>query len=113
MEEADGYIFRLITEEEVVTPFENYRSDLSFIRAHMGDDIRHSCDRLLASVLKEPSAEARLGLIKMTERMLSENRSLLFLLHHKQVTTLHPAVRGLRYNPLGGIDFKDIWFQKT
>lgn len=106
--QADGYLFSLVIEDE--GPFQNYRSDLSYIRAHMAPDSLQTCDRMLATLLAEPDPQARVGLLQLLERMQNENRSLLFLVHTKQIASLHPSVKGFRLNPLGWVDFKDIWF---
>lgn len=108
MQQADGYLYNLIIDEEGT--FENYRSDLSYIRGHMDDDSRSLCDRIISSLLGEPNEQARAGLLQLLERIQAENRSLLFLTHSKQITSLHPSVQGFRFNSLGWVDFKDIWF---
>ncbi|MEF3302771.1 ABC transporter substrate-binding protein [Paenibacillus sp. GYB003] len=109
--EADGMLFQNVLDEDEVTQIESWRSDKSIIRIHLAEHMKAKCDRAIAAVLGEPSKAKRRAMLRELERLHGEERSLLFLLHKKMSTSVHPSVKGAQFNTLGWIDFKHLWFQ--
>ncbi|PYI52841.1 ABC transporter substrate-binding protein [Paenibacillus flagellatus] len=108
---ADGMLNQLVLDEDEVSRIENFRAEKSFIRLYMADSMKAKCDRTIAAVFGEPSEAKRKAMLDDLERFQNEERTLLFLLHKKLSTSLHPSVKGVQFNTLGWIDFRHIWFQ--
>ncbi|SFE63121.1 DNA-binding transcriptional regulator SgrR of sgrS sRNA, contains a MarR-type HTH domain and a solute-binding domain [Paenibacillus catalpae] len=58
------------------------------------------------------STEERRALLKEIEETLRQEALIIFLQHRRLSTYLHPSVRGVSLNPLGWIDFKDVWLEE-
>lgn len=57
-----------------------------------------------------PAEAGRARHLAALEAMLRESASVLFLVHKKNNTQYHHAVRGVRINSYGWVDFRRIWF---
>ncbi|MFB9326156.1 ABC transporter substrate-binding protein [Paenibacillus aurantiacus] len=69
---------------------------------HVRDGVRAVC--------AEPDPHARARHLGKLESLLQDNASVLFLVHKKNNTQYHQAVRGVQINSYGWVDFRQIWF---
>lgn len=110
IDNADCILYEAVLNDDEVDRIGMFQQAGDFIYSHMGDHLAGIRDRLVAGVVSEPNPEERARKLAEMEGLLREHRYILFLLHKKTNITYHPSVRGLRFNQLGWVDFKPIWF---
>ncbi|MFC4104133.1 hypothetical protein [Paenibacillus xanthanilyticus] len=65
---------------------------------------------IVRSACAEPEERLRARHLASLEALLKDSASVLFLVHKKNNTQYHQAVRGVRINSYGWVDFRQIWF---
>lgn len=105
--QADLLLFSLLLDSDLeLRLIDLYNSMLH----HLRPDVKHQVADRIKEVLSEPSKPQRTALLSEIEDVLQEN-SLLTVLYRKQVKTLyHSSVKGISFDSLGWVQFKNIWF---
>ncbi|MBB6672166.1 ABC transporter substrate-binding protein [Cohnella nanjingensis] len=102
MAEADLAIGGVVADDdEDRCLLEMYKMDGMPVRAYATDAQREAFDAEIESIVAEPDEETRRRRIRGLERLLTDARSVLFLLHTTQETVFNPDVRGIALNTLG------------
>ncbi|MEC0137464.1 ABC transporter substrate-binding protein [Paenibacillus macerans] len=107
--EADCVLSCLVFAEDEVCELECYLMDNSFLRRTMPPELTRWVFGMVSELLASSSAERRQALLRQIEFRLQEEAQVMFLVHQKLHTYVHPSIRGLAINNLGWMDFKDIW----
>ncbi|MFB9328169.1 ABC transporter substrate-binding protein [Paenibacillus aurantiacus] len=92
---------------------ETYEQPNGFIPAYMEQGMKTWVSEQIDLALSEPNEDERSRVLAGIEQRLREEAHILFLLHKKLTTYIHPAVKGVRFNSLGWIDFNRIWLDPT
>ncbi|MEF2965975.1 ABC transporter substrate-binding protein [Paenibacillus sp. M1] len=107
--QADALLSCLVFSDDEVCELESYLQEDSMIHQHLEPGLRQWIFRLTDQIYATKSKEKRRALLKQIEYRLQDEAQVLFLVHQKLNTFIHPSVRGLVINNLGWMDFKDIW----
>ncbi len=108
-QEADALLFCLVFAEDEVCELESFLQKNSMIYQHLDRRLRQWIFEITNEIFATPSKERRSALLQQIEYRLQDEAQILFLVHQKLNTYVHPSVRGLVINNLGWMDFKDIW----
>ncbi|WP_223066295.1 ABC transporter substrate-binding protein [Paenibacillus caui] len=108
-QEADALLMCLVFVDDEICELEAFLQENSTIYQHLDQGLRTWVFRLVDEVLATPSKKKRRALLQQMEYRLTDEAQVLFLVHQKINTYVHPSVRGLVINNLGWMDFKDIW----
>jgi ABC-type uncharacterized transport system, periplasmic component len=109
--QADFCISGLVFPEDEVCEIEAYEHR-DCVMHHFFDAERKAwiINQIDRAVAAESMDERRMLLKEIEERLRQE--AVVIFLHHRRLSTyLHPSVRGVSLNPLGWIDFKDVWLE--
>ncbi|WP_410769059.1 ABC transporter substrate-binding protein [Fontibacillus sp. BL9] len=109
IQEADAMLTCLVFADDEVCELENYLQANSSIYQHLDPGLRKWIFQLTDQILATKPKEKRRALLRQIEYRLQDEAQVLFLIHQKLSTYVHPSVRGLVINNLGWMDFKDIW----
>ncbi|MNR21993.1 hypothetical protein D3C85_1389250 [compost metagenome] len=93
---------------------ENYLSDNSFLRMHLGKDLEAFVDDEMAKVLGSDEAESENEVIQRLEPLetkLRENYAIMFLTYKVIGSMYHPSLQNVTIQSHGWVDFKKLWFQ--
>ncbi|GAA0134352.1 SgrR family transcriptional regulator [Paenibacillus sp. YSY-4.3] len=107
--EADCFFTCLSFADDEVCLLETYLQRQSHVYQHMEHNLRKWIYKIINDILATPSMEERSALFQQIEFRLQDEAQLLFLVHRKVNSYVHPSIRGLGINRLGWMDFKDIW----
>ncbi|RCX16980.1 MarR-like DNA-binding transcriptional regulator SgrR of sgrS sRNA [Fontibacillus phaseoli] len=113
VQEADAMLTCLVFADDEVCELESYLQANSSIYQHLDPGLRKWIFQLTDQILATKSKEKRRALLRQIEYRLRDEAQVLFLIHQKLSTYVHPSVRGLVINNLGWMDFKDIWLTST
>lgn len=97
-------------DDEARCLIEMYKIGNLALRVYATDEQRRTFDETIASIEAEPDSQVRLQRIRSMQGLLSQNQSVLFLLHTTQQLVYSPHLQGISFNTLGWFDFKSIWF---
>lgn len=112
LKQADFCIYGLVFPEDEVCEIEAYEHRNNVMYNYFDDDRKAWVMNRIDAAVGAISMEQRRMILKEVETRLS-NEAVVTFLHHRRLSTyLHPSVRGVSLNPLGWIDFKDIWLEE-
>ncbi|WP_219640679.1 ABC transporter substrate-binding protein [Cohnella sp. CFH 77786] len=112
IQEADLILFEASLSEGTLRQLEYLLARISFIRGTLNDELQKAVDLHIGRMLLEPDPADRHRQLQLLEACLMEQYSAVYL-SYKEVSVLsHPTLQGVKFNPLGWVDFKDIWFRK-
>ncbi|RKP56857.1 ABC transporter substrate-binding protein [Cohnella endophytica] len=111
MESADCILYEVVIASDDVCEIENYVQSGNFLKECLQDDMRLWAEGKVESALVCERSEDRTAILKEIEDRLREECHVLFILHKKLSTYVHPTVKGVQLNYLGWMDFKDIWLE--
>jgi len=111
-EDADCTITSIVLAEDEVCEIESYENGSSVLRLYLDEERLLWIKNRIDDALKAESGEARRLTFREIEEYLRDEASVIFLHHRRLNAFLHPFVRGMSLNPLGWIDFKDVWLEK-
>lgn len=110
--EADFCISGLVFVEDEVCEIEAYEHRDCIMQNFFDADRKAwVIGRIDVAVAAQSKEEQRKWLKEIEERLRQE-ALVAFLYHVRLSTYLHPSVRGVNINPLGWIDFKDVWLEE-
>ncbi|GIO29651.1 MULTISPECIES: ABC transporter substrate-binding protein [Paenibacillus] len=110
--EADCTLSSIVLAEDEVCEIETYENGINGLRLYLDEERMNWIKSRIDDALEAESGEARRMTFREIEEYLRDEASVIFL-HHRQLDAfLHPFVRGMSLNPLGWVDFKDIWLEK-
>ncbi|WJH35594.1 ABC transporter substrate-binding protein [Paenibacillus sp. CC-CFT747] len=108
---ADAILYEVCMEVEEVTLLEIYLRDGEYVRMHLSPEVRARIGEMGERLVQLPEEEERADMFRKMEELLKEEGALLFLLHKELNTSYNRTLRGIQFNSLGWVDFKDLWFQ--
>ncbi|MFC5471840.1 hypothetical protein ACFPPD_24490 [Cohnella suwonensis] len=109
IDQADMILANAIVNDDVEMSFLRVMlDDRSLVRRHLFDSIRIRVSELITDMQREPSSARRKEIVHHAERLLFDECGLLFLYHLKQTSYYHPMLFGVRLNPYGWVDFRDL-----
>lgn len=111
-QEADALLMCLVFADDEVCELESFLQENSMIYQHLDPGLRQWIFGITNEIFATPSKGRRSALLQQIEYRLQDEAQLLFLVHQKLNTYVHPSIRGLVINNLGWMDFKDIWLTK-
>ncbi|MNK27865.1 HTH-type transcriptional regulator SgrR [compost metagenome] len=114
VERADFIIFEAVSAQGIISLMENYLSDNSFLRMHLGKDLEAFVDDEMAKVLGSDEAESENEVIQRLEPLetkLRENYAIMFLTYKVIGSMYHPSLQNVTIQSHGWVDFKKLWFQ--
>ncbi|MCM3628453.1 SgrR family transcriptional regulator [Paenibacillus glycanilyticus] len=109
---ADFCISGLVFPEDEVCEIEAYAHRDSVMNNFFDAERKAWVFSRIDHALAAETMEERRMLLKEIEERLRQEAVVCFLHHRRLSTYLHPSVRGVSLNPLGWIDFKDVWLEE-
>lgn len=111
LKSADCILYGLVFTEDEVCEIEGYHQTGGIMREYLHPEMLEWVEGQVNLVLASERREERLELLKEIEKRFYDEAHVLFLLHKKLNTYVHPNVKGVGLNSLGWMDFKDIWLE--
>lgn len=108
-EDVDAMLICPIFADDEVCELGIFLQENSIIHQHLESGVHQWLKSILSETLAAHAREIRRALLQQIEYRLSDEAQILFLIHRKMNTYVHPSIRGLVINNLGWMDFKDIW----
>jgi MarR-like DNA-binding transcriptional regulator SgrR of sgrS sRNA len=109
--EMDCILHGMVFSDDEVCVIENYEQIGNSLRDYLHPTILEWVGQEVEKVLACKHTDLRSQLMNGIEKKLREEAHLLFLLHKKINTHIHPAVNGVGITSLGWIEFKEIWLE--
>lgn len=113
LQEADGLLYCVVFAEDEVCMIELFEQTGNFLREHLDPKLLQWVEHTIDKALACREADQRWEKLMDIERKLRDETHVLFLLHKKYQMFYNPHIKGIGVNPLGWIDFKDIWLEKA
>jgi MarR-like DNA-binding transcriptional regulator SgrR of sgrS sRNA len=111
LKKLDCVLYGVIFTEDEVCEIENYHQHGNFLRECLHPQILEWAEEQISLALASEGADERRQVLSAIEKRLYKEGHVLFLLHKKVNTIIHPNVKGVGLNALGWMDFKDIWLE--
>lgn len=111
MEKADLILFEAVLSEGIIRMIEYYQSANSALRSHLDDRLCQFVDEKISELLAEPDVQGRERILREIEHKLKAETAIVFLAYKNVSTISHPALHGIKVNPRGWVDFKNVWFE--
>ncbi|KIL35016.1 hypothetical protein SD71_15165 [Cohnella kolymensis] len=108
--EADFILYELVLSEGPMRVMEMFRSNNSFLRAHLSTKVAESVDAAIAVEWAKPLQKDWLETFKPVENVLLQDCCMIYLTRKKSNASFHSAWKGVHMNARGWVDFKDIWW---
>ncbi|MCD9021825.1 ABC transporter substrate-binding protein [Cohnella silvisoli] len=109
--DMDCILHGMVFGDDEVCEIENYEQIGNSLRDYLHPTMLEWVEIEVEKVLACKQKEQRRQLMDGIEQKLREEAHLLFLLHKKINTQIHPAVNGVGITSLGWIEFKKIWLE--
>ncbi|MDU0200716.1 ABC transporter substrate-binding protein [Paenibacillus sp. MAH-36] len=104
---ADLVLFAImIDEHRELRLYDMYKS----MQQHAAPEVQRLLDDSLQLLRNEIDPIRRKTLLEQLESQLKQRYSLLFLYRKHLKTAYHPSIRGISFDSLGWVRFRDIWF---
>lgn len=107
--EADAVLTCMVFEDDEVCELECFLQENSFMHHYLEPGLHQWLVNVINEVMASSDPDRRKALRQQIEYRIQDEAQILFLIHRKLNTYVHPSVRGLVINSLGWMDFKDIW----
>ncbi|TYP78193.1 ABC transporter substrate-binding protein [Paenibacillus methanolicus] len=110
--EPDGFdcrLFGYVPIHPEITEMGAYLQPNYFLSA-IEEPMLPYVEEVVRTACAEPEERVRARHLAKLESLLQDSASVLFLVHKKNNTQYHQAVRGVRINSYGWVDFRQIWF---
>jgi MarR-like DNA-binding transcriptional regulator SgrR of sgrS sRNA len=111
LNKVDGILYGVLFAVEEVCEIENYEQAGNFLKEHLHPRVLDWILEQINKALASNDPQFRRKLLDSIENKLRDEAYVLFLLHSKLNTYVHPTVKGVGLNSLGWMDFKDIWLE--
>jgi MarR-like DNA-binding transcriptional regulator SgrR of sgrS sRNA len=111
LNKVDGILYGVLFAVEEVCEIENYEQAGNFLKEHLHPRVLDWILEQINKALASNDPQFRRKLLDSIENNLRDEAYVLFLLHSKLNTYVHPTVKGVGLNSLGWMDFKDIWLE--
>ncbi|WP_134685471.1 SgrR family transcriptional regulator [Brevibacillus migulae] len=109
--EADMILAGEVMDEDIqLAIVEMYRTENSFFRYQLNDELRMELDARVQAAVEEQERDVRLQKLEEIENLLVSEQTMMFLYHSRQQSAHDPALKGVTLNSLGWIDYRNIWF---
>jgi len=106
---VDCLLYGVVFALDEVCEIENYEQDGNFLKENLQPEMHEWIMEQIDTALASNNSKFRRTILNGIEDRLREEAHVLFLLHRKLNTYVHPTVKGVGLNSLGWMDFKDIW----
>lgn len=104
---ADLVLFAIMMDEHrELRLYDMYKS----MQQHAAPEVQTLLDDSLQQLRYESDPLCRKTLLEQLESQLKQRCSLLFLYRKHLKTAFHPSIRGISFDSLGWVRFRDIWF---
>ncbi|NOV02222.1 ABC transporter substrate-binding protein [Paenibacillus planticolens] len=104
---ADLVLFAImIDEHRELRLYDMYKS----MQQHAAPEVHKLLEDSLRLLRDEIDPKRRITLLEQLETRLKQRYSLLFLYRKHLKTAYHPSIRGISFDSLGWVRFRDIWF---
>lgn len=97
--------------DDEVCEIENYEQFGNTIREFLHPTMLEWVEHMVEKVLACKQFDHRKQLMSGIEKKLREEAQVLFLIHKKYHTNIHPKVNGVGITSLGWVEFKKIWIE--
>lgn len=114
VDRADFIIFEAVSAQGIISLMENYLSDNSFLRMHLGEELETFIDEEIAGILGTAGAESENEVIRRMEPLeakLREEYAIMFLSYKVIGSMYHPSLQNVTIQSQGWVDFKKLWFR--
>ncbi|WP_052476341.1 ABC transporter substrate-binding protein [Cohnella kolymensis] len=111
LKSVDCILYSVIFTEDEVCEIENYHQQGNYLRECLHPEMLQWAEQQINLALAAERPDERRQLLNAIEKRLYDEGHVLFLLHKKINTYIHPNVKGVGLNSLGWMDFKDIWLE--
>lgn len=111
-EDADCTVTSIVLAEDEVCEIESYENGASVLRLYLDEERLLWIKARIDDALGAENREDRRMTFREIEQYLRDEASVIFLYHRHLNAFLHPFVHGMSLNPLGWVDFKDVWLEK-
>ncbi|RUT31570.1 hypothetical protein EJP77_09215 [Paenibacillus zeisoli] len=116
VDRADFIIFEAVSAQGITSLMENYLSDNSFLRMHLGEEMEAFVDKEVAKVLSscEAACESESEIIRRLEPLetkLRESCAIMFLTYKVIGSMYHPSLQNVTIQSHGWVNFKKLWFR--
>ncbi len=109
-QEADLALIGEIFEEDIeLSLVKLYKQENSFLRRLINAQHVKVIDYHFDHFLQEPNKEKRIKTILQIEKYIKEELLILFMYHVEKDIKYHPALKGIRLDSLGWLDFRRLW----
>ncbi|MNP43061.1 HTH-type transcriptional regulator SgrR [compost metagenome] len=112
-QESDAVLICLLFADDEICELESFLQENSIIHQHVEPGLHNWINSIVKEIYSSNSEERRRILLQQIEYRFHDEAQVLFLLHRKMSTYVHPSIRGLVINNLGWMDFKDIWLTSS
>ncbi|MFD0587184.1 ABC transporter substrate-binding protein [Paenibacillus sp. GCM10027627] len=112
LKEVDCLLYCVVFAEDEVCMIECFEQTGNFLREHLDPELLTCIKERVELALACKDGADRWKELMEVERMLRDEKHVLFLLHKKLNMYYNPSIKGVGVNSLGWIDFKDIWLDK-
>ncbi|WP_152396134.1 ABC transporter substrate-binding protein [Paenibacillus guangzhouensis] len=113
MHRVDGIMSCIVLAEDEVCLLEMYEQEGGYFKEFMLPEFQPWVRERLEQVLSTPDEAERRARLSAIERRVRDDGFMMFLLHNKVGTHSPPSVRGVGFNSLGWVNFKDVWVTKA
>jgi len=113
LSDADCLLYCVVFAEDEVCMIELFEQTGNFLREHLDPELLEWVEAKIDNALACRGTDERWSELMDIEHKLRDETHVLFLLHKKYQMFYNPHIKGIGVNPLGWIDFKDIWLEKV
>ncbi|KZE79196.1 hypothetical protein AV654_17115 [Paenibacillus elgii] len=110
---AEALLHQFVIDEGEVSLLELYLREDSYVRLVMDEELSARVEKIASDLLASPSPEYRKHRMQELEALMNHEHVVLFLLFKGLQTAHDPTLRGVTFNSLGWIDFKNVWLQSV
>jgi MarR-like DNA-binding transcriptional regulator SgrR of sgrS sRNA len=108
---VDCLIHGVCISVEEVCEIENYEQAGNFLKEYLHPRVLEWILEQINKALASNDPQFRRKLLDSIENKLRDEAYVLFLLHRKLNTIIHPTVKGVGLSSTGWMDFRDIWLE--
>ncbi|MBB3128543.1 MarR-like DNA-binding transcriptional regulator SgrR of sgrS sRNA [Paenibacillus rhizosphaerae] len=111
--DSDFAVTCLILADDEVCEIEAYEHPDYIMQTYFDGERKAWITSQINAAVAAESTEQRRMFLKEIEEHIRDEATVIFLHHRKLSTFLHPTVRGVCLNPLGWVDFKEVWLEQA
>ncbi|MFB5269184.1 ABC transporter substrate-binding protein [Paenibacillus enshidis] len=109
--DADFCVSGLVFQEDEVCEVEAYEHRDYIMHSYFDEERKKWITGRIDEAVAAESTDQRRMHLKEIEDYVRDEATVIFLHHRRTSTYMHPSVRGVSLNPLGWIDFQNVWLE--